>query len=209
MSICRVTSLASGIRFQAKSVPGVWRRLGEGDSIENGESLKVLAGGAHFGDTVCRIQNRVSGAWADAIAITLDLANGTSHTRTDKFVITGDETDSAVSVSLTTAIGHLSLKRAHLAQIAAENKRGITFEWNDLLWSGVVSEISRDKEPVQGGFLEGADARLVANRAQFVQVGVMPVDGNPITIEGDRFAITELDVSDTIYTFALRRNSNA
>ena len=77
------------------------------------------------------------------------------------------------------------------------------------MWSGVVSEISRDKEGGAGGFLEGADARLVANRAQFIQAGLMPVDGNPVTVEGERLLISEIDVSDTIYTFALRRNNNA
>ncbi len=209
MSLCRVTSLASGIRFQAKSVSGAWRGLAEGGSIENGESLRVLAGGPHFGTTVCRIQNRVSGQWTGAIDITLDLASGTSHTRTDKLVVTGDETDSTVSISLTTAIGHLSLKRSHLAQIAAEEKRGIAFEWSDQMWSGVVSEISRDKNSQRGGYIEEADARLVANRAQFVRAGVMPVDGNVITIEGERLVISELDVSDTIYTFALKGDSNA
>ena len=100
MSVCKITQLLTGVEYRAKSAAGVWRSLASDDALADGESVKVFSSGPEYGLNVYTLQNRVSGAWADALTIALDLPSGTSHTRTDKLTITGTATDSAVSITV-------------------------------------------------------------------------------------------------------------
>lgn len=209
MSLCKIIGLLTGVDYQAKSTAGVWRSLSTDDALVDGESVKVFSFGPEFGRNVYTLQNRVSGAWTDAETVSLDLPSGTSHTRTDKLDIDGDATDSTVEIAVTHSKGHGGLKMSHLAQLAAENSRGIRFLWKGGLYAGVLSEITKGKERMEGGYLEDSDARLVANREQFADQGLMPLVGQVITAGQDRFVVTALDVSDVIYNFELRRDSNA
>lgn len=197
------------MQYQAKSTAGAWRTLANNDTLEDGESVKVFSSGPEFGRNVYTLQNRNSSSWADALTVSLDLPSGTSHTRTDKLDIDGDATDSTVAIAVTSAKGHAALKQSHLAQLAAENNRGTRFIWKGSLYAGVISEITKGKERIEGGYLEDADARLVCNREQFADSGQMPLVGQTLTAEGTQFVITGLDVSDVVYNLELRRNSNA
>ena len=208
MSLCKITKLLQGVQYQAKNTSGVWRSLAADDALVDGESIKVFSSGPEFGRNVYTLQNRDSSNWADALTVSLDLPSGTSHTRTDKLDIDGDTTDSTVAIAVTSHKGHAGLKQSHLAQLAAEDMRGTRFLWRGSLYAGVVSEITKAKEQMEGGYLEGADARIVANREQFADQGVMPLVGQPLTVEGTQFVITGLDVSDVVYSIELRRDSN-
>ena len=207
MSLCRITSIRPGIRYRAKNTSGAWRTLAEGDSLADGESLEVFANGPRFGETACVLQNRVSAAWANSELITLDLTLGTSHTRKDRLTVSGDTTDSTVSVA-TYDKGHRPLLDAHNAQIDGENSRGIMFEWQNRLWSGVLSDVTSDKTLQEGGFLEGSDAQLVAHRSQFAQEGMIPLTGQKLFAE-EPFLIGSIRTSDVVVEFELRRNTNA
>lgn len=209
MSLCKITKLLVGVQYQAKSTAGVWRSLAVDDALVDGESIKVFSSGPEFGRNVYTLQSRTSGAWVDAETLTLDLPSGTSHTRTDKLDIDGDATNSTVAIAITSHKGHSALKQSHLAQLAAEDSRGTRFLWKGSLFAGVVSEITKGKEQMEGGYLEGADARIVANREQFADQGSMPLVAQPLTVEGTQFVITGIDVSDVVYSIELRRNSNA
>ena len=208
MSLCKITKLLQGVQYQAKNTSGVWRSLAADDALVDGESIKVFSSGPEFGRNVYTLQNRDSSNWADALTVSLDLPSGTSHTRTDKLDIDGDTTDSTVAIAVTSHKGHAGLKQSHLAQLAAEDMRGTRFLWRGSLYAGVVSEITKAKEQMEGGYLEGADARIVANREQFADQGVMPLVGQPLTVEGTQFVITGLDVSDVVYSIDLRRDAN-
>ena len=209
MSVCKITQLLTGVEYRAKSAAGVWRSLASDDALADGESVKVFSSGPEYGLNVYTLQNRVSGAWADALTIALDLPSGTSHTRTDKLTITGNATDSSVSIALTSNKGHPGLKLSHLAQLEAENTRGTRFIWKGSLYAGVISEITKGKERIEGGYLEDADARLVCNREQFADAGTMPLVGQTVTVEATRFVITGLGVSDVVFNLELRRAGNA
>ena len=154
MSTCRITKLDRSIRYRAKSTTGVWRTLSEGDALATGEALEVLSGGAKFGVTACVVQGRAAGEWVDALSIELDLVEGTSHTRQDQLTVTGDDTNSTVVSAFTTKKGHSSLKQGHLAQVNAEESRGVAFEWDSRLWAGVLSDISEGRDMGEGGYLE-------------------------------------------------------
>lgn len=208
MSNCRITGLVTGFRYHAKNTSGVWRTLSADDTIATGENIEVFSSGPCYGVLVYRLQNRVSGVWTDAINVSLDLADGTSHTRTDKITVTGDATDSTVTVALTHAKGHKALLDAHRAQDHAEKTRGVAYTYEGQTLLGVVSEVSSERGATPGGYLEGADARLVTNRRQFAQLGLMPIPGRKVQIGGDRFFIGQSDATDTVYTFELRRNNN-
>lgn len=206
MSLCRIVGLDRSIRYKAKSSAGVWRTLSDGDTLDTGDTLDILAGGAKFGSTVCILQAKVSSVWTDSITITLDLTTGSSHKRQDRLTITGDATDSDVSVDFTTNKGHAHLLHAYRNQIDAEANRGIVFEWSGQLWDGVISEIEKGRDHGKGGFLEESDARLVANRPQFVAAGKAPFSGNTISADGEAFEIVDpVGVGDWAYTFELKR----
>lgn len=209
MSLCRITGLVSGVSYRAKNASDVWRLLADGDTLENGESVEVFGHGPNFNFIAGQLQNKVAGVWVNAVALTLDLPEGTSHTRTDVLSITGDATDSTVSVSVTSKKGHLALKRSHLAQLQAEDSRGIRFLWKGNLFAGVVSEISKNQDHGAGGYLSEADARLVANREQFADAGLMLMEGESIVIGPEKFVIAAVGVSDVVYSLELRRNNNA
>lgn len=208
MSVCQITKLLVGAEYKAKDALGAWRLLGEGDALVDGESVKVHSSGPEFNKRVYVLQNRVSGAWADAVTVTLDLPSGTSHTRTDKLDIDGDATDSTVAIAVTSSKGHAALKYSHLAQLDAEDNRGTRFIWKGGFFAGVISEITKGKERIEGGYLEDADARLICNREQFADQGLMPLVGQTLIAEGTDFLITALDVSDVVYNLELRRNGN-
>jgi len=210
MSTCRITKLDRSIRYRAKSTAGAWRTLSEGDALATGESLEVLSGGAKFGAVACVVQERSAGEWVDAFTIELDLVSGTSHTRTDCLTVTGDETSSSVTISYTTKKGHQSLKQGHLAQVNAEETRGVAFEWDSRLWSGVLSDISEGRDMGEGGYLEEADAVLVCNRSQFVKAGVMPSTSSKLLIDGAPLKVVgNVRVGDWSYTFELKRCNRA
>lgn len=207
MSLCRITATIPTIRYSAKSAAGAWRLLSEGDALANDETLEVISGGPSFGVTACIVQNRVSGAWANALTITLDVKEGTSHTRQDKLTVTGDASDSTVTTALTFNKGHLSIKRAHDAQVHAETTRGVTFSWNSQMWLGVLSEATHTKDHGEAGFYQEADARLVANRAQFAAASSIPTVGAKLSAGDSRFVVTGLTAGDVTYSFDLRRNN--
>lgn len=209
MSLCRIVALQGGVDFQAKDSSGVWRRLAEGDAIADGESLKVIADGPRFGVAVCTVQNRVSGAWADAFHVELDLAQGMSYTRTDVLAITGDATDSAVTISVTHAKGSAPAKHAHAAQLHTEKTRGLAFKFSNDFYQGVLSAVSTEKDPTAGGYYEEIDARLVCNREQFAKAGTMPIAGQVVVIEQTRHTIASVETGDSVFTFDLRRDRNA
>lgn len=208
MSLCRVTGLLNGNRYRAKSTLGVWRTLSEGDTLATGETIEVFSGGPKFGETVCTIEERVSGAWSSAIVVQLDLTLGSSHTVKQLLTITGDATDSTVT-ALVTGKGHWSLRSAHNAQVNTENILGVVFEWNNGLWLGVHSAITREKDAGKGGFMEGADAVLVANRSQFAKSGALPISGNRVSIASEWYEIIETEVGDVSLSFELRRSNRA
>ena len=175
-----------------------------------GETLEVRSGGAKFGFRACMIQRRVSDAWVDYYSVDLDLTQGTSHTRQDYLTITGDAADSTVVVSYTTNKGHAHLRSGHLAQLDAEESRGIMFEWDSALWSGVVSAIEKGRDHSTGGYMEEADATLVCNRAQFVEAGKMPQTGCKFLIDGEPFqSVGDVTVGDWSYSFELKRCNRA
>ena len=209
MSLCKIVELIQGIEYRAKSVAGVWRALAEDDSLVDGESVKVFSAGAEFNKNAYKLQSRTSATWVDAETVSLDLPSGTSHTRTDKLDIDGDATNSTVTIAVTHSKGHAGLKMAHLGQLHAEDFRGIRFTWKGGMYAGVLSEITKSKENVPGGYMDEADARLVCNREQFIDAGKMPLIGQTLTASGEQFVITGIDVSDTIYSLELRRDDNA
>ena len=209
MSLCKIIKTLTGVEYLAKSEAGAWRNLSADDILVNGEAVKVFTFGPEFGKDVYTLQNRVSGAWVDAETVSLDLPSGTSHTRIDKLNIAGDATNSTLAIAVTHSKGHGGLKISHLAQLSAEQSRGMRFLWKGALYAGVMSEITKGKERMEGGYLSESDARLVANREQFADQGLMPLVGQVITAGQDRFVITAIDVSDVIYNFELRRDSNA
>lgn len=209
MSLCRITTLRAGFRYQAKSTAGVWRTLSEGDALATGEVVEVRAGGTCYGVEAYRLQNRVSGSWADALSVSLDLDNGDSVTRKDKLTIAGDATDSTVAVALTYDKGLLSTTRKHRAQLHAEDKRGIVFRWHERIWAGVLSVREESNDVGAGGYLPESDARLVANRRQFAEYGLLPVDGQRIVADGVLFEIVGLEVGDAVLSCELRRANDA
>ena len=195
--------------YRAKDALGAWRSLAEGSTLVDGETVEVFSYGPNFNFTAGTLQNKVSGAWADAVDLTLDLPDGTSHMRADVLSIGGTETDSTVAIAVTSRKGHLVLKNSHLGQLEAENSRGTRFLWKGNLFAGVVSEITKNQDHGAGGYLAESDARLIANREQFADAGLMPQEGQPLTIGPDSFVIAAVIVSDVVYTLELRRFNNA
>lgn len=208
MSLCRITALCNGFSYRAKSTAGTWRTLAEGDSLATGESVEIFSHGARFNFTAAVLQNKVSGLWVDAVSLVLNLPSGTSHKRVDLLTIAGDATDSTVTQEITSK-GHHIAKRQHFAQISNEERRGVKFGWNGSQWAGVLSEVARERDFGQGGYLEGIEARLVCNREQFADAGAMPVTGQPIDLGPERYVISSLEIGDAAFTFDLGRNNNA
>lgn len=203
MDAARVTAIAEGITVQARTavegpVPaGAWRDIANNDVVNHREELMVESDGVRYAFTACTLQKRVAGVWTDALNLTLDVAEGTSHFRQDRLSVGGDETNSTVSV-LTIDKGQPEMRET-LRELKRQAKTRFTLDDSETRFRGISTEIELANRAQMGGFAQDFNGVIVAEREQFVTAGVAPARGGKITVAGNTFRITSVKVDDVSY----------
>lgn len=204
MDAARVTAIGDGVTVQARAAAegsaeaGEWRDIAENDVVNHREELLVEADGAKYGFEACRIQKRVAGVWTDGVIVTLDVTEGTSHFRTDRLSVGGDETNSSVAVT-TIEKGDLDLRDA-LSTLKRHARSRFTLEDEATKYRGVENAIEHGNTAELGGFQPDFAGIIVAPRDQFQDAGVTPLRGMKLTrSNGVSYRITSVKTDDISY----------
>lgn len=214
MASARVSSIASVVSLQAKSVDGVWRDLTEGSAVGDREEILCEADGEQYNLAAYVLQRRAAASWAAAETVTLNVASGSSNYRQDVIAVNGDDTDSEVAIVLTVNKGQLMLaqllgtlqrqERSRFRLSGAGN--GGSEADATARYKGHSDDIGHGNKAELGGFEQDYKGTVLCDREQF-EGGVAPARGMALVWLANRVTYRIENVKRDEISYALELTS--